>query len=283
MISSVSNTSDAESTGFILLLPFLEQDNTHRIYHFDQPWWGTENYQAVGTPVKTFLCPTNRDEGTIDLVPIAAQWNLNLPPMAASCDYAFCRGANGTLHHNANKIPLEVRGVFNIRPEPSEPGVRISDIIDGTSTTIAMGDATGGNSAYLARDLSNPDQPAIEALTGEPVPLDQSWSAAGAGDRNHPWYGSVFAVTAQYGLTPDPVDESMNRRPVTPTVNGGDPFGDNRTGRDVISGFRSLHNGGCNFLFCDGSVRFLSQSIGASTYRALSTYAGGEVISASDL
>jgi prepilin-type N-terminal cleavage/methylation domain-containing protein/prepilin-type processing-associated H-X9-DG protein len=279
MISSGSNTSDAEATGLTLLLPYLEQDNTYQIYHFDETWFQTVNYEAVGIPVKAFYCPSNRVDGVIDLAPIAAQWGTTLPPVAASCDYAFSRGANGSLNRDAGRIPPEARGVFNIAPDPTVPGVRIGDISDGTSRTFAMGDASGGNVAYLARDLTNPDQPAINPLTGQPVPLDQSWGAAGCGDRTHPWYGSVFAVTAQYGLSPDPQDEPMNRRPATPTINGGDSYGDNRTGRDLISGFRSLHSGGCNFLYCDGSVHFTSQAISPETFRALSTYAGGELVS----
>jgi prepilin-type N-terminal cleavage/methylation domain-containing protein/prepilin-type processing-associated H-X9-DG protein len=44
--------------------------------------------------------------------------------------------------------------------------------------------------------------------------------------------------------------------------------------------FRSMHPGGANFATCDGSVKFIKNSINMNTYQALSTRAMGEVISA---
>jgi prepilin-type processing-associated H-X9-DG protein len=42
--------------------------------------------------------------------------------------------------------------------------------------------------------------------------------------------------------------------------------------------FRSTHTGGCNFVLGDGSVKFIRQSIDMTTYRALGSRNGGEVI-----
>ena len=46
------------------------------------------------------------------------------------------------------------------------------------------------------------------------------------------------------------------------------------------TGFKSHHPGGANFVFVDGSVRFLKQSINMYTYCSLGSRNGGEVISA---
>jgi prepilin-type processing-associated H-X9-DG protein len=42
----------------------------------------------------------------------------------------------------------------------------------------------------------------------------------------------------------------------------------------------SLYPGGANVLLCDGSVRFIRQTIDLATWSALSSRCGGEVISA---
>jgi prepilin-type processing-associated H-X9-DG protein len=42
--------------------------------------------------------------------------------------------------------------------------------------------------------------------------------------------------------------------------------------------FHSKHGGGANFCFADGAVRYLSDTINATTYQALATIRGGEVV-----
>jgi prepilin-type N-terminal cleavage/methylation domain-containing protein len=176
MVSAGFNIGDAEATGYTYILPYLEQTNVYQIYDFESPWFALDNYEAIAITIKLFYCPGNRNSGWLDLDPIAAQWHVTLPPRAATCDYAFCKGANGSMNRNWSKRPMTVRGVFDIRgPQEVNLGVRLEDITnaDGTSTTFAMGEAAGGTPEYLARDLQNPNQPALD--DGQPVPLEQSW------------------------------------------------------------------------------------------------------------
>ncbi|MDG3004857.1 DUF1559 domain-containing protein [Paludisphaera mucosa] len=46
----------------------------------------------------------------------------------------------------------------------------------------------------------------------------------------------------------------------------------------MVDDYWSLHPGGCNFLFCDGSVRFIKESVNPTVFSNLSTRAGGEVV-----
>ena len=49
-------------------------------------------------------------------------------------------------------------------------------------------------------------------------------------------------------------------------------------GVHLTPNYRSDHTGGCNFLFADGSVHFLSDTIDMLLYQQLSTMQGNEIV-----
>jgi prepilin-type N-terminal cleavage/methylation domain-containing protein/prepilin-type processing-associated H-X9-DG protein len=288
---TVFDIQDSYHTGFTYILPYLEQGNAHRLYDYSKQWYDTANYSAVAVQVPVYYCPANRTSGQIDLSPDIQQWGAAMPPVVGAIDYILCKGSNAGLAADPSLIPPAARGLFqNVQVAFTDAGngtfrwgpvpafkIRLMDATDGLSSTFAVGEGAGGNPLFLVEDLKNPGQPVTQPFVAGPAVMDQAWGAASLGDPSHPWYAGVFGVTAQYGMPPDPLDEPMNRRPGSPSIIGSDRSGYNRSGRDRISGFRSVHTGGCNFLFADGSIRFVRQEIDAPTYRALSTYAGGEV------
>jgi prepilin-type N-terminal cleavage/methylation domain-containing protein/prepilin-type processing-associated H-X9-DG protein len=278
----ISDITDGWGTGFTEILPQLEQTNLRNIYRFDVPWFDPSNARAVGTGVKVFYCPANRTSGGIDSAPIAAQWNCYIPPFLAGCDYAFNKGANAGIWIEPHKVPASVRGPFGVALRESDSVSigcsRLTDVTDGTSSTFALGEAAGANPKFPLRDLNDQSRTVADPFTGRPALMEQCWGATGFGDPAHPWYAGALAVTAQSGMAPDFADEALNRSPGAPTIYGNDRSGFNRTGRDLVSGFRSIHSGGANFVLCDGGVRFVRDGIAPPTYRALSTQAAGEVV-----
>ena len=171
-------THQGDATGFTYLLPFIEQKSISRIYDQTQPWYWYTNSKAVGVPVSIYKCPSNTAPAVLDLSPwsgviAGSSGNGTWAPVCGINDYAFSRGTCGTMNPNWTKIPLARRGVFNIEWVPTigglplyPAGVAIRDIIDGTSSTIAMGDAAYGS-------------PLFATSTGQR--LLQSWSAANVG------------------------------------------------------------------------------------------------------
>jgi prepilin-type N-terminal cleavage/methylation domain-containing protein/prepilin-type processing-associated H-X9-DG protein len=47
----------------------------------------------------------------------------------------------------------------------------------------------------------------------------------------------------------------------------------------VLNGFKSWHTGGVQFVYADGSVHFITNSIALGTYRAMATFNRGEIVS----
>jgi prepilin-type N-terminal cleavage/methylation domain-containing protein/prepilin-type processing-associated H-X9-DG protein len=264
--------------GFVHLLPYLEQESLLRPWDLTAKWYDPPNANLVGTQLKVFYCPSNRSRGVIDfsfLVPIAGR-----PlPNPAACDYLLCKGANAAMCE-ITQTPPGGRGVFDVNTH-----TRLTDITDGTSQTFAVGEGAGGNRKFGFRRYWPDTTPATSSLwPGQSALIDQSWSAGPAATTALHSLGLMgggpIGITAVRGGQPDPFDEPMNRPLQLPGFDynqGCVNAGTSPNTYDTVSGFRSVHTGGCHFLFCDGSVRFVQETIAPDTYRALSTIAGGEV------
>jgi prepilin-type processing-associated H-X9-DG protein len=262
-----------------------------------------------------FTCPSNRSEpGTVN---ITAPWiALSFPPSNApfpgATDYAMCKGTNAFLDRSpwsggsdANgieqAIPKRARGIFDTNSK-----TRKADITDGLSNTFLFGEVAGNTRRYLARANFTDASPALDS-NGRPIKIDQAWgvpvipnAAVALGAKA--FFGSYLAVTAQFGgydtsgtAPGNPIDgpEPLNAPLVMASIDwSGTSFPSKDPPNtfnnpallakgmhlDTLNGFRSMHPGGANFCFADGSVRFISTSISQYTYEAMSTYQGGEVM-----
>jgi prepilin-type N-terminal cleavage/methylation domain-containing protein/prepilin-type processing-associated H-X9-DG protein len=279
---TVVGTDNLEMGGFgafLPLLPFLEQDNLARGWNLDGKWYEPPNDALVSAQIKVLYCPSNRSGGVIDMSFLAPIAGRPLPNLGA-CDYLLCKGANAALCEVC-QIPSTARGAFDVNTH-----IRLLDVTDGTSHTFAAGEGAGHNERFHYRRFYQDTTEATDLFPGQSPLIDQQWCGAPAATRAlHSlglFGGGLLGVTALRGGYPDPFDEPMNRRLALPAFDYN--FGCTNAGTapgtyDTTAGFRSLHPGGCNFLFCDGSVRFVHESIAPDTYRALSTIAGDEVVS----
>ena len=130
-------------------------------------------------------------------------------------------------------------------------GAPIAEITDGTSNTVEMTEL---------RQTPSPDIAHLDRRA-------RMWNDDSA----------TYQVSAR--LTPNSSAPDLgtclnNPIPNTPCVAGGS------SSLTFYIGARSAHPGGVNASFCDGSVRFVKNTVNLLTWQALFSEAGGEVISA---
>ena len=87
---------------------------------------------------------------------------------------------------------------------------------------------------------------------------------------------TVFSYGAAFGVRGDVTDSFYMHTNQASMFDARPSF---EGGPHRVSNFRSFHPGGAFFVYCDGHVQWLSEDIDMSTYQALSTIKGREVIS----
>jgi prepilin-type N-terminal cleavage/methylation domain-containing protein/prepilin-type processing-associated H-X9-DG protein len=245
------------ATANTLLLPYFEELAIASEYDYEQLFF-LQQLHLFRTEVPTFVCPSNGHQFIVHSI-----FSQNGPPVGdtfATTDYAFSHGATDAWCLS-NKYPPREKGPFDVGQ-----GTRLRQITDGTSHTIAMGEAVGGENwpLCLGRGCTDPGEEGLNAdvpwLTGLPV---------------HNMFLPVL-VSSVFGSTM----ELMNKRPVTNSMimlsSGTDCRSSTDGGSHMASNFRSDHPGGAIFLMCDGSVHYLTEDIDLLVYRRLSTIAENE-------
>jgi len=149
---------------------------------------------------------------------------------------------------------------------------RISEITDGTSNTIAIGEDAGRDERFLSPYTEG--SLGVAAWSGDGI----NGPAGGTGIAMRYWRWA--APDNSYGVSGAPNNKfrPMNEvGPYGPTPGPLNTQGNNAGANDELFSF---HSGGVNALFGDGSVRFIKDSVSVVTLRALVSMGGSEVISA---
>ncbi len=241
------NGSQYDGAGpFIALLPYFEQTALYNAYNSLIGPFADANFTVCGTGTGALWCPS---DGSIINYKYKfgpgyiAPLGNGLMPMAYN-SYAVSQGYwTGRVAPRSNIVPAlsQQNGVaFSVGYPSTYPNVpsragqgistvSIAAITDGTSNTIAFGERAHGL-------LSKTDD-------------------GGSGADNNSFNGWNWWTSGNYGDTIFTEFYPINVQKKYKNLTGFD-----QAGAFVLSA-SSYHPGGANFAFCDGSVRFLKETI----------------------
>ncbi|WP_337176332.1 DUF1559 domain-containing protein [Paludisphaera sp.] len=279
-------------TGFAFLMPFIEQGGVYNAFNFSlgalsggvtyQGWSAPGNTTALGSQFGMFLCPSNRATGDVGAsYSTGYSWSLS---KVAVTDYAFNGGAG--------RYSIKGFGETNrMGPFGFDTATRLAEITDGTSNTMLLGESAGGNQRnkyYASGNESRVCLPLASFNAAGPVYYDNIMFMAYGRDRT--WARDGVNSRIIGGIVARTVDSVGNAYAVNDCgTNSITDVYDSPPGvpypqpAQRMPNFRSAHPGMTNFLFGDGTVRAVKDSVSPQTYQALSTMGGGEVISSDSL
>ena len=232
------------------ILPFFEQRNVYQHLDFNAGIYQVNNLTVRSVSMNTLLCPSTpfgrnsfANFGSGSLGPSLS----NIPPPAMT-SYAAC--------HNDIEAPIDSKnnGVFFLNSH-----VRLDEIEDGLAHTIFLGEKRPGGdelgwASGTRATLRNTGTP-INQTSLDPTDL-----------------GPFMSVDTEGGPPPDPDAPGMSSGPATAPAAPKAPI------PIPVGGFGSYHSNGSNFVFGDGSVRFLRTTLNDRIFRLLGNRADGEPI-----
>jgi prepilin-type N-terminal cleavage/methylation domain-containing protein/prepilin-type processing-associated H-X9-DG protein len=248
------------------LLPYCEQENLQDLIDFSAYMGhvGRDDLPvafrpAAATIVSMFLCPSDPEP------PIHQLKLVSTSIVYAGSNYAMNAGDGTDAYNNMLGFAANPNnGVCFVNAK-----LGFQDIRDGTSHTIAFTESLRGpcdtvsqvSDAQVYRAKTTPTPTSVAAAE---TPSGLAALLAGTS-----WDGGRLSMWLRGGS------------PNGPTLNGrfapNSPIPDMTSGSAKIGTARSRHPGGVNIGLCDGSVRFIGDTINVTTWRALWTREAGEV------
>jgi prepilin-type processing-associated H-X9-DG protein len=205
----------------------------------------------VAQQLKVLQCPATPTANRMQDKPESPPPNKT----GACTDYFPPTGVHSDINNAlppAQQMPAtaDLRGVIAFRL-PTNLQNRITDVTDGTSASILLGECAGREDVWRQRVMTPVNftsTPRVRARGGAWATLDNPYTI-----------GQRVAWDPAFGPIPGPI-----------VINNSNEWG---------HCFYSFHPGGANFALADGSVRFLDEGATLWTLAALTTRAGGEVVS----
>jgi prepilin-type N-terminal cleavage/methylation domain-containing protein/prepilin-type processing-associated H-X9-DG protein len=240
--------ADAQINGFLCPSdPLAGNGGSNSFFTNDKD---TSNYKGCVGTTTSLSVPNGVDTGTIQFIPTA-----NFPSTASTGMFTFqaVYGLNACIDGSSNTIAFS-EGLIN--PTNTGPGVRFEGV-----NNVGMDPA--------ARVLLASSVPAV--IQTALALCDQNWRTGGSFDNQggRDWaHGAMIQTLFNTVVTP-------NKYKWTHCSNTGS------TTMSPFSNAMSYHAGGVNTLMTDGSVKFIKDSVNPTTWWALGTRNGGEVIDAS--
>lgn len=233
-----ANLGQAGASALVYILPYLEEQALYDLFQLNEvAVWGVSTtwfndakvQQALGMQVNGFTCPSDSD-----LQPLA-EYKHEVPARTNVVPGSYALSAGTLGPPNSNEMKFTNTGVFFFVKR-----FKISQITDGLSKTMFLGETVNGHLAQSSNISSNGNRGNLLRTTANPL----NWPAGTDGGA-----GAMIDNPGTNGCT-----------------------------MCVNAVFASRHPGGAVFAYGDGHVSFLSDSIDFRTYQWLSTRAGGETV-----
>jgi prepilin-type N-terminal cleavage/methylation domain-containing protein/prepilin-type processing-associated H-X9-DG protein len=233
---------------FVRMLPYTEQSGMYNSVNFSLTSGNFENLTICGIRLSILTCPSDTKNDPVPLVPGTANASFNtvanagftIPPGNWLQAFSSYAGNAGTW--DFGYTTLYGPTIFSMYNGTiyNDSTVKIAAVTDGTSNTFMFGEHSKS-----------------QAVLNDPYYYvsDNSWQSGR-------WYDTLFATLY-------PMTTNLQGNPIQ--TNG--PFG-----YYAITVANSLHPGGANFAFCDGSVRFIKNTISSWTFNTGNTDPYGDAI-----